>query len=720
MPGAGGLLDALRARGFRIAFLSDMHFGADELAPVLTRLGLLGADDLLLVSCDEGASKAHQGELYQRLLARTDGPAQRILHVGNSPWADHAMARHCGLKSLLVRTAEPSRYESTLMAAELGGRRDLGSTIAGTARLARLHALEQGDPPPLASVASGVAAPTMIGFAMWLAARADALELDRMVFLSRNGRLPYEAYRRLPRAMTHDRPLSYVTLSRNAVRMASAAVDLDAWIQCGHDTASSFLRLHTQLLPVRRLLTRLNLDPDEVRDGFERNGFSLDRPIGSDRSAEDWRACFDDPDLRAALQRQAEAERSLLVDYLDQNGLLADERIGIVDIGWRGQQAAMMTAVAESASNVHLHHFHLGRDQAESLLYPVRIDRYLFDHDDRPRFDNAVALFEMLAATTEPGMAGLRRTDGSVEPVFREEHDPVRESPHIDPLHRIVIDVVERLADRLRPDHRADDIRARLIRNAHTFWLEPSDDEARYWTSLPYERDASGEGDRHPRRAHPASRRGPHRLRHLARPPVGRRFHFHLTPGDEGPHRGRLSPAQAGPQLTCARPAGRLTGASGATTSGSRPHPGAVAPPTPGTGSTTAVTPAWVQATASIPQAEAAANPSDDQRDGVDRHDHRVGPLVGTQPDHVPRRSRQRVGHVADEEDDEHRARCGVLGSEQGEDRVGGQDRREGEPDRRQRRQADRLVDGALDRRRVTDRVSSGDSARRRPTRGRC
>ena len=491
VPGAVELLATLRDQGLRIAFLSDMHLGADDLGPVLAGLGLFHPDDLLLVSCDEGASKAHEGELFDRLITVSGLTAASIMHVGNHPWADHAMARRRGLASMLVRTAELSRYESTLVAPEAADRRDLGSILAGQARLARLEALAQGDPPPLASVAAGVAAPAMVGFAVWLASRAEALELDRLVFLSRNGRLPYEVYRRLPPAITHDRPCSYVPLSRNAVRMASAAVDLDAWIACGHDTPSSFLRQHTDLLPVRQLLSKLNVDPDEVAEGFEQHGFPLDQPIASDRSAEDWRARFDDDRFRAALRRQAEVERSLLGEHLEQHGLLADERIGVVDIGWRGQQAAMMTAVAESVSDVQLHHFHLGRDQAEALLHPVRIERYLFDHD-RPIVENAVALFETLAATSEPGMIGLQRDDGAVEPVFRHEHDPVRESPHIPPLHRIVIDVAARSADRLEPGHATDDIRARIVENAQSFWLDPSDDEARYWTSLPFERDASG------------------------------------------------------------------------------------------------------------------------------------------------------------------------------------------------------------------------------------
>jgi FMN phosphatase YigB (HAD superfamily) len=492
VPGTPDLLAALRGRGIRIAFVSDMHLGAEALGPKLRELGLLESDDILLVSCDLGASKATGGELFAQLIARSHCAPQCVLHVGNDPWADHAMARQQGIPTKLVRTAETNRYEQALVSPDLIDRRDLGSTIAGAAREARLDAIERGDPPALAAVAAGVAAPAMIGFAAWVARRADELGLDRLVFLSRNGRVPYEVYRRLPSTITSDRPSSYVHLSRDAVRLASAATDIDAWIDCGHDTASSFLRQHTELLPVSQFLAKLRLNANTVGPIFEEHGFRLDRTVPRDRPAEDWRACFDDPRFRSALGEQAEADRELLVEYLQGHGLTASQRIGVVDIGWRGQQAAMMTAVAESVSDVKLHHFHLGRNHAESLLHPVRIERYLFDHDDPLLVDNAVGLFETLTATAEPGMTGLHRVDGGVGPSLRTAPDPVRESAHVEPLHRIVAAVTERSAPKLEAHHRTDDIRARITSVCRTFWLDPTRDEATYWTALPFERDASG------------------------------------------------------------------------------------------------------------------------------------------------------------------------------------------------------------------------------------
>ena len=492
VPAAADLLAALRGRGVRLAMVSDMHLGADVLGPRLRELGLLDSDDLLLVSCDVGASKAQGGALFTELISRSGCAPDRLLHVGNDPWADHAMARKHGIPTKLVRTAELTRFEGVLISPELADRCDLGSVIAGAARQARLAALDREDPPVLASVVAGVAAPAMIGFATWVAHRAAELELDRLVFLSRNGRLPFEVYRRLPTAITTDRPASYVHLSRDAVRLASAAADIDAWISCGHETSSSFLRQHTELLPVSQFLAKLRLDADAVGPVFEEHDFPLDRPVARERPAGDWRACFDDPRFRSALTARAEADRELLVEYLHDCGLTSGERIGVVDIGWRGQQAAMMTSVAESASDVELHHFHLGRNRAETLLHPVRIERYLFDHDDPPVVDNAVGLFETMTATAEPGMIGLRRVDGRVEPWFRTAPDPVRDSAHVAPLHRIVGEITERCAPMLERGHRSDDIRARIIETAQAFWLDPSRAEAAYWTALPFERDASG------------------------------------------------------------------------------------------------------------------------------------------------------------------------------------------------------------------------------------
>jgi hypothetical protein len=55
-----------------------------------------------------------------------------------------------------------------------------------------------------------------------------------------------------------------------------------------------------------------------------------------------------------------------------------------------------------------------------------------------------------------------------------------------------VADVTGRTVRWLEVHHRDDDLRDRIIAAARAFWLEPTDDEARYWTALPFERDASG------------------------------------------------------------------------------------------------------------------------------------------------------------------------------------------------------------------------------------
>ncbi|MCW5892908.1 MAG: HAD-IA family hydrolase [bacterium] len=117
LPGAVATLAALRARGLRLAVVSN--FDA-RLHRVLADLGLAAAVERVLASTEVGSAKPSAG-IFTAACAALGVEAGDVLHVGDAPCEDAAGARAAGLRAVLVGPGPPA-----------GG---------GVARIARLDAL---------------------------------------------------------------------------------------------------------------------------------------------------------------------------------------------------------------------------------------------------------------------------------------------------------------------------------------------------------------------------------------------------------------------------------------------------------------------------------------------------------------------------------------------------------------------------------------------------
>jgi len=102
LPGALELCDDLRARGVRMAVVSNW---SPALHGLLRGLGLGERLEFALVSAEERLEKP-DAALFARALARLDVAPERAAHLGNDPELDAAGARAAGIEALLVGPPE--------------------------------------------------------------------------------------------------------------------------------------------------------------------------------------------------------------------------------------------------------------------------------------------------------------------------------------------------------------------------------------------------------------------------------------------------------------------------------------------------------------------------------------------------------------------------------------------------------------------------------------
>lgn len=95
--GALVAFDRLRARGHRVALVSDWD---DRLRPLLGALGVLGHLDATAISCEVGAEKPDPA-LFLAACSQLGVPPHHAVHVGDDPDRDVAGARAAGCRAWL-------------------------------------------------------------------------------------------------------------------------------------------------------------------------------------------------------------------------------------------------------------------------------------------------------------------------------------------------------------------------------------------------------------------------------------------------------------------------------------------------------------------------------------------------------------------------------------------------------------------------------------------
>ena len=118
-------LASLKARGYRVAVITNAIFPGHLFQPLINELGLSGAIDLLVSSADIGVAKPDPG-IYLHTLSMLGCEAQEALFVGDRVETDIAGARAAGLRAVLIERGKRPRDASGYLVIEhLSGLDDL-------------------------------------------------------------------------------------------------------------------------------------------------------------------------------------------------------------------------------------------------------------------------------------------------------------------------------------------------------------------------------------------------------------------------------------------------------------------------------------------------------------------------------------------------------------------------------------------------------------------
>lgn len=413
------VLQDLSAAGIPVALLSDMYLSPTDLARLLSATGI-GPElyGRLYVSGAEGCSK-RDGGLFRLLLTAHPGiPPGRILHIGDDPLGDVAMARAAGLEAMHYvpgpRLARLRERERSLM----------GLPVEASPPPRRLAALagreDEADKAFALEFGALVLGPAVVEYCRWVVEECRRQGIRCIAPLMREAALFAPLMRDWIAHRGYDMEVVVLHLSRQAL-MPLELAGLNAAV------ARRILgeRPH---LPWDRLLTQAGGEVPASLLGFA--GLTLEELLAKSASesgsaADQVLVLFNNSDLCSRAARLAEEAQERLLDYLAQV-LGREEPVALVDLGARGSTpAAVVRLLPEGRSRCRIFLAYAVADIVHALADGIGVQ--VFAGQDRTGMTLGRVLYrspqilERVLTGLDGTTLGHRRdADGRVVPLLAE------------------------------------------------------------------------------------------------------------------------------------------------------------------------------------------------------------------------------------------------------------------------------------------------------------
>jgi hypothetical protein len=386
--------------------------------------------------------------------------------------------------------AESARYEQ-IMATHSQRPGDLAAQFAAASRAARAAVgVTSEHETAIRDVAAGVAAPALVGFALWIQQQSQRRGLRRLRFLSRDGQVLYELMRRLAPILGADLDLEYVYSSRLTWSLAATQPDHLAeapWL------FNSFVKSNAA-----DVCARLGLPLAQYHSAMLACGVSLDPEARADQAAQDQalRLFVGTPDVTRAVGARIEEMRRLVLGYAAQHQL-AEPGTGLVDIGWTGRMVASLIHLCEAEGMTRPHVLFWGHEPrpATGWTDPERVRSYVYNTATGQGLDwrvpDAPFIMETFCMGDHGIVSGYRAdADGQTEPMLLSPRNDAAEAWGLR-LYRSTLYAFCTALDtsRVLPD---DDVRPLAHQVLDAFWCHPTRAEALAWGAYPYDSDPAG------------------------------------------------------------------------------------------------------------------------------------------------------------------------------------------------------------------------------------
>lgn len=338
------LYEAAKASGCRVILISDMYLPEAVVRRILEGAGY--PESLPLYLSSTLGLRKHEGDLFTYVQSAENVACEQWLHIGDNPHGDVAVPRKLGIATHRITSAyhligankklgrilQEDRKSRSMAESALYGliqRRyfdDAFRAYPGTTHFG-------GDPFILGYVGLG---PLLYGFLHWVMSQARRDGIDRLLFLSRDGKVLWRMAQVLFPESEGWPAIGYAMSSRRAARVASlySVGDISKLL----DSSLSATTLE------QFFAKKLGIELCEADDALVvASGFESREARVAAAQRESLRQLA--MSLAERILDNAAKERKLLAEHYRQLGVLPGARVGVVDIGYAGTMQAAMERI---------------------------------------------------------------------------------------------------------------------------------------------------------------------------------------------------------------------------------------------------------------------------------------------------------------------------------------------------------------------------------------
>lgn len=343
-PEALAFLNEARAAGKVIALTSDMYLPESFFRSLVEHTGVNIEHFLISSTCN--STKRDSGELFIQLCQRLDMQPADILHIGDNPLGDVQRAQEKGLRHL--------HYQAPLFTQPSGTLDARSSVSIGLSRYGAYFSNNS----PWWRLGWQFGGPVLREFLQWIQQQAGLDQVDRILFVSRDGYMLHQLHQASPGQKPE---ASYLRGSRVSFTLANL-------------TEQNFLKHIPFLLSGANNIT--------LQDLFARIGLSLpDEQVLADLGLSSATPLTKDSyervkqfliAMRPSVLKVARETRKGLYRHLRDLGLQDGMRIAFVDVGWSGTTQQAFQSACESMFSLDVTGYYLGLSEHSSRLINSR------------------------------------------------------------------------------------------------------------------------------------------------------------------------------------------------------------------------------------------------------------------------------------------------------------------------------------------------------------
>ncbi|WP_435449943.1 HAD family hydrolase [Variovorax sp. LT1P1] len=314
--------------GRKVFLISDMYLSKRVVLRMLENADSRLCSIPLYLSSELKVRKA-DGTLFRHVCDDQKIQPGSLVHTGDNFSTDCVMAKRTGVKYVFYQDSSLSKVERSYFQAEQNLFLQL---FVGASKRTRLEGYGL---KPSYRLGASFMGPMFYGFVHDLLKQAINEGIKRLYFLARDGYLLKIIAEEIIACFRYNIEICYLYTSRQATYFASIFCITTSnfpWIFQEMDNEISFNVVASRLHFEPNILLG-HLDQD-LRQALDSHGFGnrLTRYL-IDRLQNEF---LSNLILKAKIESEARTCRETVIGYFEQEGLFRDERIGFVDIGWRG------------------------------------------------------------------------------------------------------------------------------------------------------------------------------------------------------------------------------------------------------------------------------------------------------------------------------------------------------------------------------------------------